>query len=76
MWDYQSNANSALVVVEWVDNGVVLLVSDFANIEPVGSIVYWCRKDKTKKEITCLEIVLEYDKSIGVAGLTNMFLAM
>ena len=75
LWDYQCNANSALVVVEWVDNGVVVLVSGFANIEPVGSIVYCCRTHKTKKEIPCLEIVSEHNKSMGVAGLTNMFLA-
>ena len=34
------------------------LASNFVDIEPVGSVVCLCRKDKAKKEIPCPQIVL------------------
>ena len=39
------------VLVKWVDNNVVKLVSNFVGIEPVTSIERWCKKEKNKKDI-------------------------
>ena len=74
--DYRCDKNSRRFVVEWVDNSVVQLASDFVGIEVVESIVRWCRKDKTRKEIPCPQIILEYSKSMRRVDLVNMFLAL
>ena len=74
--DYRCDKNSRRFVIEWVDNSVVQLASDFVGIEVLESIVHWCRKDKTRKEIPCPQIILEYNKSMRRVDLVNMFLAL
>ena len=36
--DYRTDNNSGIIVVKWVDNNVVQLVSNFVGIEPMTSI--------------------------------------
>ena len=42
--DYRTDNNSGIIVVKWVDNNVVQLISNFVGIEPMTSIERWCKK--------------------------------
>ena len=44
--DYRTDNNFGIIVVKWVDNNVVQLVSNFTGIEPMTSI----KKDGVKKK--------------------------
>ena len=48
---------SGIIVVKWVDNNVVQLVSNFVGIEPMTSIERWCEKEKKREDIPCPQIV-------------------
>ena len=41
--------NSAIIVIKWIDNNVVQLVSNFVGIESMTSIERWCKKRKEKE---------------------------
>ena len=51
--DYRTDKNSGIIVVKWVDNNVVQLISNFVGIEPMISIERWCKKEKKRKDIPC-----------------------
>ena len=41
--DYRMDINSGIIMVKWVDNIVVQLVSNFCGIEPMSKILRWCK---------------------------------
>ncbi|XP_065642334.1 piggyBac transposable element-derived protein 2-like [Hydra vulgaris] len=48
--DYRIDKNSALIVVKWLDNSIVHLVSNCFGIAPLSTIYRWCSKTKEKKK--------------------------
>lgn len=74
--DYRSDSNSAVIVVKWVDNKIVQLASNYAGIEPMGTIQRWDKTEKLRKEIQCPSIVTTYNKSMGGVDLADMLIAL
>ena len=74
--DYRTDNNSGIIVVKWVDNNVVKLVSNFVGIEPTTSIERWCKKGKKRKDIPFPQIVKQYNKSMGGVDLAVMLIAV
>ena len=74
--DYRTDNNSGIVVVKWVDNNVVQLISNFVGIEPMTSIERWCKKEKKRKDIPCPQIVKQYNKSMGGVHLADMLIPL
>ena len=74
--DYRADNNLGIIVVMWVDNSVVQLVSNYAGIEPMSEISRWCKKDKELKSIPCSQIIKKYNKSTGGADLADMLIAL
>lgn len=68
--------NSNVVLVRWLDNGVVQLVSSFVGISPGDPVKQWSGKDKEKINVPCPEIVHEYNKHMGGVYLCDMLLAL
>ena len=74
--DYSTDNNSGIIMVKWVDNSVVQLVSNFCGIEPMSKILRWCKKDKLHKDTPCPAIVIQYNKSMGGVDLADMLIAL
>jgi hypothetical protein len=51
--DYKSDTTQGIIVVKWLDNNAVHVVSNFVGVEPLGSVERWCPEDKKKKKIQC-----------------------
>ena len=63
--DYRVDGNSGVIVVKWVDNSIVQLVSNYVGINPMSTINRWCKKEKASREIPCPQVVKQYNKSMG-----------
>ena len=74
--DYRADNNSGIIVVKWVDNSVVQLVSNYVCIEPMSEISRWYKKDEERKSIPYLQIVKQYNKIMGGVDLADMLIAL
>lgn len=68
--------NSGLTVVKWIDNGSVLLCSNFIGSEPMSTIKRWNKDKKERRDIDCPAIVKEYNQSMGGVDLADMLIAL
>ena len=73
--DYRTENNSGIIMVKWVDNSVVQLISNFCGIKPMSKISRR-KKDKVHKDIACTAIVMQYNKSMGRVDLADMLIAL
>lgn len=55
--DYRVDTKSNVVLVRWLDNGVVQLVSSFVGIENGVPVKRWSAKEKKKVDVPCPQIV-------------------
>lgn len=74
--DYRVDSNSGMIIVKWVDNSVVQMVSNFVGINPMSTIERWCKQSKAKKDIPCPQIVKQYNKSMGGVDLADMLISL
>ena len=63
--DYRVDVNSGVIIVQWLDNSVIQLCSNFVGIQPMETIERWEKKDKARKDIPYPQIVKAYNKSKG-----------
>ena len=73
---YRCDGNSDIMTVEWVDNSMVNISSDFAGVEPVGELERWHGKEKVRKTIPCPQIVQQCSKNMGGIDLRDMLLSL
>ena len=64
------------MIVKWVDNSSVLLISNYVGIEPLGVIQRWSKESKGMKDISCPHIVIMYNKRMGRVNVEDMLLAL
>ena len=62
--DYVVDVNSNAVVVRWLDNGIVQLISTFVGPSMGNNITRWSGKETKLIEVECPEIVNQYNKHI------------
>ena len=74
--DYRVDANSGIMVVKWVDNCSVLLISNYVGMESLGAIQRWSKDSNAMKDRSFPRIVIMYDKSMGGVDLADMLLAL
>ena len=74
--DNRVDYNSGIIVAKRVDNSTVQLVSNHIGIEPMSSVERWSIKEASKVPLNCTQIVMEYNKSMGGAGLTYMLISI
>ena len=73
--DYRSESNSGIMAVKWVDNSVVNLASNFVGVKSIGELKRWCGKE-VSKNISCPQIVQQYNRSMGGVDLVDMLLSL
>ncbi len=64
--DYRSVANSGIIIVKWLDNGPVHLVSNFVDVEPITAVERLSKQHKKWVPIPCPQVVKMYNKGMGV----------
>ena len=74
--DYCVDANSNTVLVSWLDNGLVQMVSSFVGIEDGGTVKRWSAKDRAKIDVSCPLIIMKYNKHMGGVDLCDIFMAL
>ena len=74
--DYRCDSNSGIMAVKWVDDSVVNLASNFVGVESIGELERCCEKEKVRKNIPCLQIVQQHNKSKGVVDLADILLSL
>ncbi|KAF2881575.1 hypothetical protein ILUMI_24595 [Ignelater luminosus] len=65
-------------VVQWYDNKIVLLMFNWCGTEPTFKInrYYYVKSERIRKEISCPNIVKQYNKHMGSADLQDSFLGL
>ena len=74
--DYAVDVNSNVVIVRWLDNGIVQLISTFVGPSIGNNITRWCGKEKKVIEVQCPEIVHQYNKHMGGVDLCDMLMSL
>lgn len=70
------DANSNTMVLRWLDNGLVQMVSSFIGNEEGGTVKRWSAKDKAKIDVPCPLIVIRYNKHMGGVDLCDMLMSL
>ena len=73
---YQTDQNTALTVIRWYDNRCVQLVSTYLGVEASETVQRWDSKTRSHVPITCPEMVIQYNKSMGGVDLADMLIAL
>ena len=74
--DHRVDNNSGLIVVKWADNKIVELTSNYVGIEPVDAVDRWSKKDGSRVDVPCPQIVKQYNKAMGGVDLADMLIAL
>ena len=74
-FDYRVDANSNIMVMAWLDNGSVQLISSFIGPTIGKQAKRWSGKEK-KIVVTCPDIVHQYNAHMGGVDLADMLLAL
>ena len=74
--DYVVDVNSNVVIVRWLDNGIVQLISTFVGPSMGNNITRWSGKETKLIEVECPEIVHQYNKHTGGVDLCDMLMAL
>ena len=73
---YQHKEYTNILVVRWLDNKAVHLISNFVGVEPLGKINRWSKDHKARIDVPCPAIVKSYNKSMGGVDLSDMYHAI
>lgn len=75
-FDYRTDASSQLHIVRWLDNKCVQLVSTYAGVKASKTVKRWDRKAKKHVDISCPDMVSQYNESMGGVDLADMLIAI
>ncbi|XP_064614532.1 piggyBac transposable element-derived protein 2-like [Liolophura sinensis] len=74
--DSKLEVNSNTVVVRWMDNRKVDLISSFVGVEPITTVNRYDKKRKQFVEVECPAIVKMYNKNMGGVDLLDSLTAL
>ena len=75
-FDYKLNTDTGLLVAKWFDNMIVHVASNCAEINPVGPVKRWSKTAKLHQDISCPNMIMEYNKGMGGVDTANMLIAL
>ena len=65
-----------MFLISWYDNKIVNLLSTYSGVAPVGSASRWCKKKKTKIQVTVPNVIQHYNKHMGGVDLLDSLIGM
>ena len=68
------NTDTGLLVAKWFDNRIVHVASNCAEINPVGSVKRWSKTAKLHQDISCPNMIMEYNKGMGGVDTADMLI--
>ena len=74
--DFRIDANSNIIVLRWLDNGLVQLISTFMGSELGAPVKRWNGKEKKMIEVQCPAIINQYNKHMGGVDLCGMLMSL
>lgn len=74
--DYRVDANSGIMVLSWLDNGVVNLVTSFLGPSLGKPARRWSGKEKKIVEVPCPDVVHQYNTHMGGVDLADMLISL
>lgn len=74
--DYRCDANSNIVIMRWLDNGLVQLISSFVGSAMGDPVKRWSGKEKRILDVPCPEMVHQYNKHMGGVDKCDMLMAL
>ena len=75
-FDFRIDANTNFIVLSWLDNGIVQLISRFMGPELGDPVERWDGKEKKMIEVQCPEIINQYNKHMGGVDLCDMLMSL
>ena len=75
-YDGSVDLNSGIVIVRWLDNKAVQLISNYNGIEPIDEVERWSKSAGKMITVSRPKIVKVYNSAIGGVNLFNMFQAL
>ena len=70
------NTDTGLLVAKWFDNRIVHVASNCAEINPVGSVKRWSKTAKLHQDISCPNMIMEYNIGMGGVDTADMLIAL
>ena len=70
------NTDTGLLVAKWFDNRIVHVTSNCAEINPVGPVKRWSKTAKLHQDISCPNMIMEYNKGMGGVDTADMLTAL
>ena len=74
--DYRTDNNSGIIITKWVDNKTLNLISNYVGVKPMASVQQWSKKEKSKVQVPCPQIVVAYNKAMGGVDLADMLISL
>ncbi|KAH6932811.1 hypothetical protein HPB50_009796 [Hyalomma asiaticum] len=74
--DTKTTEEGDVVLVRWLDSGVVNIASKQVGCGSVGVASRWSDASKERIEIPCLEAILEYNKFMGGVDKLDFVMAL
>uniref|UniRef100_A0A0K0ELN5 DDE_Tnp_1_7 domain-containing protein n=1 Tax=Strongyloides stercoralis TaxID=6248 RepID=A0A0K0ELN5_STRER len=71
-FDFQFDTSHDLLVVRWVDNNVVNMITNYDTIQPLHKVKRWSRKDKKVTEVSQPQLFNTYNKRMGGVDLSDL----
>ena len=75
-YDYRSDVNSVVHVMNWHDNKCVYLASTFFGVAAAGTVKRSDTKEKSYIDVSLSDMVLDYNTAMGDIDLADMLIAL
>lgn len=63
-------------ITKWADNKCVQVVSSYSSTRDESQIKRYCKEQKTKVNVKCPQVILDYNKHMGGVDLADMLIAL
>ena len=75
-FEFQTDQNSGLHLVRWIDSKCVTLGSTYAGVEANRTVKRWDKKANKELTVQCPDIIKQYNESMGGVDLHDMIIAL
>ncbi|KAJ8937836.1 hypothetical protein NQ314_011697 [Rhamnusium bicolor] len=65
-----------IVICKWYDNKCVTIASTYTDAYPVGKIKRFCKSEAGKMDVTCPQMIKDYNQHMGGVDLADMLVAL
>lgn len=75
-YDFKVEPTRNIVLVRWMDNGLVQLGSTFVGVDPETEVRRWSKKERLHINVPCPGIINSYNNLMGGVDLLDMIISL